>query len=201
MIWPLRYSTIVEHGRCAKGSSSGFGVAKVLVAIMSPPKTELLFSLFSGLRRAGVADGFNRAHFEDRAGVALGADALDDHLLTYMFGKALHREPYSVEVCDHFEVSIVHQNELFILLIHATRQRRLTLRHLLLLCVLALSVLSVCYRCRVRDDPRGEDGANHDGLGDCLPHGLPFTKPKQLRCQSAHPLATIRYDDGICNSQ
>src|SRR5215471_20925012 len=120
MIWPLRYSTMVEQGKCANGSSSGFGVAKVLDAIMSPPKTELLFLPWSGLRRAGFAYGFDGPNLENRAGRARGANPTNGDLRTYMFGKPLCREPFSVQVGDHFQIMIVHQNKLSILLIHTT---------------------------------------------------------------------------------
>src|SRR6476646_11662015 len=98
MIWPLRYSTMVEQGKCANGSSSGFGVAKVLDAILSPPKTELLFLPLSGWRRAGFAYGFDGPDFENRAGPTRGGtDSTNGDLRTYMFGKPLCREPFSVQ--------------------------------------------------------------------------------------------------------
>src|SRR5690242_20347213 len=153
MIWPLRYSTMVEHGRCANGSSSGFGVAKVLDAIMSPPKTELLFFPLSGLRRAGLADGFDTTNFENRAGATRGADSTNGHLRTHMFGKPLRRESFSVQVGDHFQIMIVHQTKLSILLIHTASQRR-ALRLLLQFDFFRLS-LSLRRHCYLRNHPRG----------------------------------------------
>src|SRR5690242_12631763 len=119
MIWPLRYSTMVEHGKCANGSSSGFGVAKVLDAIMSPPKTESLLPFLGCLRRTGLADGLNGANFEDRAGIARGADPSERHLLTDVFGKPLNRKPFSFQVGDHFiRIAIVNQDILSFHLVH-----------------------------------------------------------------------------------
>src|SRR5215471_4065681 len=122
MIWPLRYSTMVEHGRCANGSSSGFGVAKVLDAIkLSPPRPVLFFSFRRGLWRAGLSDGFDAANFEDRAGALRVVCPPDGHLLTYMLGKPFFWEPLCLQGGDDLQVTIVHQDILSFLLIHAAR--------------------------------------------------------------------------------
>src|ERR1700729_4285395 len=44
MIWPLRYSTMLEHGRCANGSSKGFcGIATVGLVAMISSSTDLSY--------------------------------------------------------------------------------------------------------------------------------------------------------------
>src|SRR5215471_16996842 len=199
MIWPLRYSTMVEHGRCANGSSSGFGVAKVVDAIMSPPKTGLLLPILSGLWRAGLADRFDIADFEDRAGGARVTCPPDCDFLPYMFGKPLDREALGFQAGDHFHLVIVDQDVLSFLLIYTTRQRR-AFRFFLLNCFLRVLLLPLGRRCQ--RDPHGEDEPNCDDDPDCVPHyGLPFTDFKQLACQKAHPRTNCVTTTEICNPQ
>src|SRR5580704_4356882 len=133
MVWPLRYSTIVEHGKCARGSSSDLcgAYAVGLDAIVSSKDVDNPDSL---LGCAGFADRFDAANLECGTRPILACNPLDGYLMSHVFGEAFRWEAIRRQICDDRHCLVVDKHPLPLLFVHAPRQRcRLTLRFRLLL--------------------------------------------------------------------
>src|ERR1035437_2382215 len=100
MIWPLRYSAMLEHGKCASGSSSGFCGVNAMELDAIGLLQRLYFLRFVLLGPAGIANGLDIANLEDRTGPVWDGCPLHGDLVSQMLGEAFRREAIRLQSCD-----------------------------------------------------------------------------------------------------
>src|ERR1039457_6513962 len=111
---------MVEHGKCASGSSSGFCGANAvrLEAICLPPQSGATrFVLFW---RASIADGLDIANLENGVVSVWDRSPPHDHLMPQVFGEAFRGEAIRLQIRENYQCSGAHQDVAAFLFMHAT---------------------------------------------------------------------------------
>src|SRR3954449_7958695 len=116
---------MLEHGRWANGSSSGFCGANAvgLDAIFVSSKCKLIILLSLMLGSASVGESFDTADSKYRAITAARVGCPSNgHFVPEIFGEALRRESIRLELRDQRPRLFLDQNVLAVLFVDATCQ-------------------------------------------------------------------------------